>query len=82
MVITLVPCATQGWVPVSWCGELSFLLSSLVVNVSDPSVGDVLVVPHVLDYFVRHNQDPFTPQQLDLVMTLDWTKEKYGKCLI
>jgi len=60
MNITLVPRTSKGQVWVGTCQELSFMLSGVVVNCSDASVGEVNVVVDIKENYVSGTLDPLT----------------------
>ena len=68
LIVTLFPRSTTGNVQVTRCKELSFMLSSVVVNLSPPSVGDVYVVPTITENY--KGAKPQTPIQPNIRMVL------------
>lgn len=60
--------SSRGYVMLDQCLELSFAIGSVVVNVSDKSIGDIHVVPAMVEkYEVKGSR---TPKQLHIEMAL------------
>jgi hypothetical protein len=71
LVIILTPRSSRGYVMLNQCLELSFMMGSVVVNVSDKSVGDIHVVPTIVEqYEVKGTRTPKQPK-IEMVLHRD-----------